>query len=79
MRKQPLEVAVRAGTLVLALLLMPFLMVAGLGAFIVRALWPAKVRIAPKTACQGTRGDGPAEPALDDPYARWLSRRARTL
>lgn len=79
MRKPPLDVAVRVGALVLALLLVPFLMVAGLAAFIVRALRPAKVRPAPKTACQGAAGDGPAEPMLDDPYARWLSRRPRTL
>ncbi len=72
MRSKPLEVAARVGTLVVALLLLPFLMIAGLGAFIVRALWPRAVRLVPQAAavCQGKAGDGPAEPKPAGRYAR---------
>ncbi len=79
MRTKPLQVAGRVGTLVLALLLLPFLMVAGLCAFIVRALWPGlgKPAAAAKTACQGVAGDDYAAPAKPgERYVRWLSRDA---
>jgi len=75
MRPKPLEIAARAGTLVVALLLLPFLMVAGLFAFVVRALWPGQVQTAPQKACQVMTGDGVA-PRPADRYARWLGRDA---
>lgn len=78
MRPKPLEVAARVGTLVLALLLLPFLMIAGLGAFLVRALWPGRRKTVPgKTACQGVAGDGYAAAAKPgERYVRWLGRGA---
>ena len=77
MRKQPLEVAGQVGILGLALLLLPFLMIAGLGAFVVRALWPGLAKTAPEKACQGVAGDGYAPPPKPgERYGRWLGRNA---
>jgi hypothetical protein len=77
MRHKPLEVAGRVGTLVLALLLLPFLMMAGLVAFLVRALWPGAGRPAAQKVCQTMTGDGFAPPPRPgERYMRWLGRDA---